>query len=86
MAFMLKINGTPHEVDVDLSRWMSALPPLGDEAQEVAVSQRSLASMTSRVKCGLTREEGQQEIQILLFERRHFFFDIRASDAPPSEP
>jgi len=37
---------------------MSALPPLGDEAQEVAVSQRSLASMTRRVKRGLTREEG----------------------------
>jgi len=30
MAFMLKINGTPHEVDVDLSRWMSALPPKAD--------------------------------------------------------
>jgi hypothetical protein len=37
---------------------MSALPPLGDEAQEVVVSQRSLASMTGRVNCGLTREEG----------------------------
>jgi hypothetical protein len=37
-------------------RPMSALPPLGDEAQEVAVSQRSLASMTLRVKRGLTRE------------------------------
>ena len=39
---------------------LSALPPLGDEAQEVAVSQRSLASMTGRVKCGLTREEGSR--------------------------
>src|SRR6516225_3404710 len=34
---------------------LSALPPLGDEAQEVAVSQRSLASMTGRVKCGFPR-------------------------------
>jgi hypothetical protein len=33
MAFMLKINGTPHEVDVDLSRWMSALPPKADKWQ-----------------------------------------------------